>query len=229
MFQQGGVSTNPQGYAQGAVQPYGGGFGMLAQLQMLKGFEGSSSSSSSSSKVKIVKYDDEFGKGWCAKNLKKPVPSSTPAAAPGSFSEDELKKNPPLALKFGDKDCNVLIPIPSHEAMCATSKIMLGEYLGATQVSVATEDQKKKASIRISKALLVNYVSKCDHSDQKLSPSCFHADELGVPVPPKSREEMYQDWAALPANANKTPTDFDTDPLIINGQVNFKDNINAWI
>lgn len=218
MFQQGGVSANPHGYAQGAVQPYGGGLGVLAQMQMLKGFDKSSSYSSSSSKVKIVKYDDEFGKGWCANNLKK-------TGATG-VSEDELKKNPPLALKFGDKDCNVLIPIPSHEAMCTTTKTMLGEYLGATQASVATEDQKKKASIRISKALLVNYVSQCNHSDQKLGPSCFAADELGAQVPSQSKAEKYEIWEANPTNSGQTMADYDT---AVGTNVNFKDNINAWI
>lgn len=227
MFQPGGVSTNPHGYAQGTVQPYNSGLGLLAQMQMLKGFEGSGSYSSSSSKVKIVKYDDEFGKGWCVRNLKKPLPSSAAAGtAPGTFTEDEIKKNPPLALKFGDKDCNVLIPIPSHEAMCATTKTMLSEYLGA-QANIMTDDQKKKASIRISKALLVNYVSKCNHSDQKLTPACFAADELGKRVPVQSRQEAFEDYRKIPGNQNVTGATYDTTPNAV--AENFKDNINAWM
>lgn len=200
MFQQGGVSHNPQGYAQGAVQPYGGGFGMLAQLQMLKGFEGSGSYSSSSSKVKIVKYDDEFGKGWCATNLKKPGVGAAPGVG---FTEDEIKKNPPLALKFGDKDCNVLVPIPSHEAMCTTSKAMLSTFLGT---GLQSEDVKKKGAEAISKALLYNYVSDCGHSDQALTPQCFAAQDLVTGMPVQSRAEHKKSWMQ---RTGQNSTDYD--------------------
>lgn len=216
MFQNGGVSPNPQGYAYGAARPYGG-LGVLAQMQLMKGFSGSGSYSSSSSKVSIVKYDDHFKeKGWCAKNLRKPDGTK--------FTEEEIKKNPPLALKFGDKECNVVIPIPSHESMCATTKTMVSDFLGS---GVHSDEVKKKASDAISKALLYNYVKQCDHADEKLDPTCFVAQDLLADMPPVSqREQRAQFIAEGEIDANT----YDNAAVGAGGKIarNFKDNIQGW-
>ena len=167
-FQPGGVTPNPQGYAYG--QPMNSGLSMLAQMQLLKGFSGDSfSSSSSSSKISIVKYDDHFKeKGWCEKNLVKPWANGVSP----KFTAEEIKKNPPLALKFSNKDCEVLIPIPSHEAMCTTTQAMVKKYLGAGYAS-ATSEAKKNAAIAISKSLLFNFVEECGYGDRVLGNDCL--------------------------------------------------------
>lgn len=217
MFQNGGVSHNPQGYAYGAAQPYGG-LGVLAQMQLMKGFSGSGSSySSSSSKVSIVKYDDHFKeKGWCAKNLRKPDGSK--------FSDEEIKKNPPLGLKFGDKDCNVVIPIPSHEAMCATTKAMVSDFLGS---GMHADDVQKKASEAISKALLYNYVKECDHSDEMLEPTCFAAPDLLQDMPPVSQREQR---AQFVSEGSIDADTYDKAAVGAGGKIawNFKDNVQRW-
>lgn len=217
MFQSGGVSPNPQGYAYGAAQPYGG-LGVLAQMQLMKGFSGSGSSySSSNSKVSIVKYDDHFKeKGWCAKNLRKPDGSK--------FTEEEIKKNPPLALKFGDKDCNVVIPIPSHEAMCATTKAMVTDFLGP---GVHTDDVQKKAADAISKALVYNYVVECNHGGETLDPTCFVADDLLRDMPTVSQREQR---ARFIAEGKMDADAYDSTRVGRDGKIdwNFKDAVQKW-
>ncbi len=226
MFQQGGVSPNPQGYAYGAAQPYGGGLGVLAQMQLLKGFSGSDSHSSSSSKVSIVKYDDEFGKGWCASNLHIPAKPAVAGVVPSPrlMTDEEVKKNPPLALKFGDKECNVLIPIPSHEAMCKTSKELVAKFIGT---GMHSDDTKKKASQAISKALIYNYVAECDYSDKALGPMCFAAQDLLSPMPAQSQAENKQAYI----NASKgDDAKYDAETVGTDGKIaaNFKDTVHRY-
>ena len=184
MFQPGGVTANPQGYAYGTVQPVSSGLGLLAQMQLLKGFSGSSSSSFGSSSVNgvsIVRYDDVFGKDWCINNLQKP--------GGGKFTADEIKKNPPLALKF--KECDVIIPIPSQKAMCATAKILIQSYLTPQVFAGATDEVKKNAAKAISKAILYDYVEECNYDDQVLSEECLNK---GAAVPDSSSNPIPADF-----------------------------------
>ncbi|CAM9109892.1 unnamed protein product [Ectocarpus sp. 12 AP-2014] len=215
-FQPGGVTHNPHGYAYGAPQPMNSGLSMLAQMQLLKGFSGDSgscSSSSSSSKVSIVKYDDHFKeKGWCAEHLRKP------GAADDKFTPEEMKKNPPLGLKFGNKECNVVIPIPSHEAVCETTKKMVTDFFPPS--TVPTDEQKKQASDAITKALLYNYVKQCDHSSDRLTPECFASQDLRD-MPTQSRAEHKA------AYFNRGKTNYDTAPEKIDP--NFKDHVRGWM
>ncbi|CAM9138299.1 unnamed protein product [Ectocarpus sp. 8 AP-2014] len=166
-FQQGGVAHNPHGYAYAAqAQPnFGASLTALAAMSKLgKGFA-SDSYSSSSSKISIVKYDDHFKeKGWCQKKLEKPDGTR--------FTEEEIKKNPPLALKFGDKDCQVVLPIPSHEAMCAATKEMIDAYMNNAHIP-PTKENRKEAADAISKTLVHKFVSECGYGADKLEKACF--------------------------------------------------------
>lgn len=161
MFQPGGVTPNPQGYAYG--QPMNSGLNMFAQMQLLKGFSGDSSYSSSSSKISIVKYDDYFkSKTWCVDNLKKS--DGTPLTA------EEVKANPPLCLKFGD--CPVVIPIPSYKAMCATSDHLLRELMTPAAFDGADSKTKKGHADKLCRSLAVQYVEDCGYGADKLPGHC---------------------------------------------------------
>jgi hypothetical protein len=230
--------TTPTGYgAYPAMQPMNSGLGSLAMMSALsKGFGGSSSSySSSSSDVSIVKYDDHFGeKDWCFTNLRKPPTASQSVG--DKFTQDELKKNPPLALKFGHKDCNVVIPIPSHEAMCKATKAMVSDVIGPS--TTASEDLKKKVSDAISKALLYNYVAECNYDDQKLTPACFLAKDLKTSMPTMSQAEQKELFVRNHGAGNPTKAATDYDNAAAGADVNstgvykidpnFKDTISLY-
>ncbi|CAN0245402.1 unnamed protein product [Ectocarpus sp. 6 AP-2014] len=188
-FLPGGVSPNPQGTAYPAVQPMGN---MFAQMQMLNAFNKSSDSySSSSSKVSIVKYDDHFkkkGADFCYDKLKLKKLNPTPGATPSlvRISKEELKENPPLALKFGDKDCHIVLPIPSYKAMCKAAEKMVKEYLDHAGVGT-TSALKKEAADAISQMLLVNFVEQCGYGDDALDAACYDA---GVKTIPSERQDQ---------------------------------------
>ncbi|CBN80441.1 EsV-1-143 [Ectocarpus siliculosus] len=182
-FLPGGVSPNPQGTAYPAVQPMGN---MFAQMQMLNAFNKSSDSySSSSSKVSIVKYDDHFkkkGADFCYDKLKLKKLNPTPGATPRlvRISKEELKENPPLALKFGDKDCHIVLPIPSYKAMCKAAEIMVRDYLSHAGIGT-TSASKKEAADAISQMLLVNFVEQCGYGDDALDAACYDAGVKTIP------------------------------------------------
>lgn len=169
-----------QGFIPGGVQPTGypatpavsSGFsnpiGTLAAMSMASqlsdGFSGGSSSSfsSSSSDVSIVKYDDHFrkdSKTWCLENLvdRDGLPAMT---------ADEIKANPPLGLKF--KGCDLVVPIPSAKAMCATSQQVLRDIMGGAKYMSATDKEKAEAARELSKAILIQYVEGCGYGTAAL-------------------------------------------------------------
>lgn len=157
-FINNGVSHNAGGYAQAqpAFAPPN-----LFQAMMLNAMvkdSGSGSYPSSSSKVSIVKYDDHFKeKGWCVKNL--------------GLSEEEVKANPPLALKFGD--CPVVVPIPSYLAMCKTTDEMVRASMTAAAYSIATPEKKKEEAKIISYALAKKFKEECGYGDSPLKKECL--------------------------------------------------------
>lgn len=161
-MQPGGVGHNPQGFAYAsAPNPLANLTAFAAFSKLGKGF-GSNSYSSSSPKVSIVKYDDHFKeKGWCEKNLVKPGKEQ--------FSAEEIKKNPPLALKFGD--CDFVVPIPSHEAMCKTTEELLKVRMGSSY-KISSSEEKKNAANAISKELLLNFVEECGYGKDALPDEC---------------------------------------------------------
>lgn len=220
MFQPGGVTANSQGYAYGAAQPVSSGMGLLAQMQLLKGFSGSGSSSYGSSSVNgvsIIKCDDHFGKDWCFTHLVKP-------GTGGKFTADEIKKNPPLAIKF--KDCDIIIPIPSQKAMCETGKVLIEQYLTPPVFAAASPDVRKDAAKAISKALLHDYVEECNYDDQVLSQMCLDKG-AAVPktFPPTSRRDDEHAWNQ--ANPNPAAgTDYTTAGRNI--AANFKDKVQRF-
>ena len=184
-FLPNGVTANPGGFAYGAQQQqWVPSFAAMATLTNIrKGFESGSSYSSSSSKISIVKYDDHFKeKDWCLTNLKKPDGSD--------FTAEEIKKNPPLALKIGDKKCQVVLPIPSYEAMCKATNEMVKSKMTPAVYSSANEEAKKQAADAISKTLLFNFVAECGHGDKALDPACF--DKGIKKIPSEASTQAYQ-------------------------------------
>ncbi|AAF28324.1 unnamed protein product [Ectocarpus sp. 4 AP-2014] len=220
-FQPGGVSPNPQGTAYPAIQSTGmSNFGnMFAQMQMIKAFNKSSDSySSSSSKVSIVKYDDHFkknGADFCYDTLKLTKNGVNAAGAPIStrLSKEELKENPPLALKFGDKDCHIVLPIPSYKAMCKAADKMVRDYLNRHPSLGVTSASKKEAADAISKMLLKNFVEQCGYGDDELDPACY--DKGVVDVPDETQEDQKKRLvadaeAATPGSGPGVAANYDT-------------------
>lgn len=156
-FMNQGVSPNPSGYAQPAhVAP--NLFQAMLYNTMVNKDSGSGSYPSSSSKVSIVKYDDHFKeKGWCVKNQ--------------GLTEEEVKANPPLALKFGD--CPVVVPIPSYKAMCKTTDEMVKASMTPAAYGTATPEKKKDEAKIISYALAKKFKEDCGYGDSPLGQECL--------------------------------------------------------
>lgn len=181
--------VRPTGYgATPATTTMGNPMGFLASMAMSKQLGGiyGKSSSSSGSKVSIVKYDDHFkskSKTWCQDNLVdrhgKPL------------SAEIIKENPPLCLKF--KDCDVVVPIPSHKAMCATATELLEQALGTTEYTLASEDGKKEAAYLLSRALAIKYVEDCGYGAEALGEHCGAG---GLPHALKAQTEAQAKTAA---------------------------------
>lgn len=204
-FQPGGVAPNPQGTAYPAMQPSGLG-NMFTQMQLLKAFSGSSDSySSSSSKISIVKYDDHFkkkGADFCYDKLQLEKPDPSNAQNTIRLTKEELKENPPLALKFGDKDCHIVLPIPSYKAMCKAAATMVTQYLNHANIGT-TSETKKEAADAISQMLLVNFVKQCGYGDDPLNRACY--DQGGVDIPIESQERQKARLvSAAPADDRQT-------------------------
>ncbi|CAN0546693.1 unnamed protein product [Ectocarpus sp. 12 AP-2014] len=214
-FQPGGVSPNPQGTAYPAVQTNFPA-NLFAQMQMLKAFSGSSDSySSSSSKVSIVKYDDHFkkkGADFCHDRLQleKPNPNTQPGAPSHiRLTKEELKENPPLALKFGDKDCQIVLPIPSYKAMCKAAEKMISDYLSHSNLGTST-DTKKQAADAISQMLLQNFVRDCGYGDEALDQACYDKGVVNIPNESQAQQKQRLSNAALPANRPAVESGYDT-------------------
>ncbi|CAM9097720.1 unnamed protein product [Ectocarpus sp. 12 AP-2014] len=155
--------------------------GVLATMAMSKqlgGIFGSSSSSSyssSSSKVSIVKYDDHFKKlqkDWCLNNLKD-------LDGNPSMTADEIKANPPLGLYF--KDCDLIIPIPNPQAMCATTQHLLA-LLVPNHASV-DDATLKRTKENLSRALLQQYVEDCGYGTARLTREDCAKPRMVVDIP----------------------------------------------
>lgn len=187
----------PRGVQQGygpAYAPTGvpnvANFALMSALS--KGF---SKSSSSSSKISIVKYDDHFKeKDWCKNHLRKPDGTR--------FTPEEIKENPPLALKFDD--CPVVVPIPSYLAMHATAKVLIKELMGSTYIG-STEDQQKEVGKKLSEALIKQYVEDCNYDADELSEACA-VTRLPHLIPPTTAADIASQ------NAARTPAALATVP-----------------
>lgn len=151
-----GTSVNRNGFTQPAYA--GPNMFQVGLMHALVNKDSSGSYPSSSSKVSIVKYDDHFKeKGWCVKNL--------------GLTEEEVKKNPPLALKFGD--CPVVVPIPSYLAMCKTTDEMVKTSMGPAIYATADSDKKKEEAKLISFALAKKFAFECGYDDKALEQECL--------------------------------------------------------
>ena len=166
---------NPQGTAVPATSTFPGG-NIFTHMHLAHALNKSSDSySSSSSKISIVKYDEYFkkkGKGdhYCHDKLQLEVPDG-----PGRFrrlTKDELKENPPLALKFGDKECWIILPIPSFLAMCKAAREMVDNFLNEARIG-ATKEERQAAGDAISGMLLQEFVKSCGYGDKALERKCF--------------------------------------------------------
>ena len=226
-FQPGGVMPNPQGTAVPATSTFPGG-NIFTHMHLAHALNKSSDSySSSSSKISIVKYDEYFkkkGKGddYCFNVLKLKV--KKPDGTYRTLSKQELKENPPLALKFGDKECWIILPIPSFLAMCKAARQMVDNFLTEAGIG-ATKEERQLAGDAISGMLLQEFVKSCGYGNDALERKCF---EHGF------KETQEQQWARLleaynrahtPLNAVDTGTQkqaFDglaeNDPITINTQ-----------
>jgi hypothetical protein len=181
-FIDNGVTAKAGGYAQPAyAQPN------LFQAMMFNAMvkdSGSGSYPSSSSKVSIVKYDDHFKeKGWCVKNL--------------GLTEEEVKNNPPLALKFGD--CPVVVPIPSYKAMCATTDAMVKESMTPGEYAKATPEKKKEEAKIISFALAKKFKEECGYGDSPLKQECL-PQSFPHELTPWTQAENATDFADNPGD-----------------------------
>ncbi|CAM9202546.1 unnamed protein product [Pylaiella littoralis] len=191
-FQPGGVSHNPYGQSYPVANAPSAFAGLATMSAFSKAFSKSSSYPSTSSKVSIVRYDDHFkDKKWCLKNLVKNDGSE--------FTEQELKENPPLALKFDD--CPVIVPIPSYAAMHATSKQLIRTMMTPGKYAAANDDAKAQMGKSLSEALIKQYVEDCNYGTDPLSESCAPT-RLPHEIPPETRPELE---AARNARAHGTP------------------------
>ena len=192
---------NPHGTAVPATSavPMGN---IFAHTQLARAFD--KSSDSSSSKISIVKYDEYFkkkGKGddYCFNVLKLKV--KKPDGTYRTLSKQELKENPPLALKFGDKECWIILPIPSFLAMCKAARQMVDNFLTEAGIG-ATKEERQLAGDAISGMLLQEFVKSCGYGDKALERKCF---EHGF------KETQEQQWKRVVAEyraiTNNTLTD----------------------
>ncbi|CAM9727165.1 unnamed protein product [Ectocarpus sp. 13 AM-2016] len=213
-FQAGGVSPNPHGSAYPAVQTnYPAN--LFTQMQMLKAFSKSSDSySSSSSKISIVKYDDHFkkkGADFCHDRLQleKPNPNTQPGAPSHiRLTKEELKDNPPLALKFGDNDCQIVLPIPSYKAMCKAAEKMISDYLSHSNLG-SSKDTKKQAADAISQMLLQNFVRECGYGDESLNQACYDKGVVDIPNESQAQQKQRLINAASAADRPAVASDYD--------------------
>lgn len=182
------------GFIENGVTPKAGGYAQptyagptLFQLGLYNAMtkdSGSGSYPSSSSKVSIVKYDDHFKeKGWCVKNL--------------GLTEEEVKNNPPLALKFGD--CPVVVPIPSYKAMCKTTDEMVKASMTAGEYAKATPEKKKEEAKIISFALAKKFKEECGYGDAALPEQCL-PQSFPHELTAKTEAAEATDYAANPNN-----------------------------